>query len=149
MDIKIMPVNNENYEDIINLEIFEYQSSFIETTKQCLKEAKELSLWKPVGIYDNNILIGFSMYGKFQNEGTKGRVWLDRFLIDKKYQNRGYARPVLIKLIKLIKSEYNCSEIYLSIYEDNIKAVHLYKNLGFNFNGELDINGEKVMILKL
>ena len=149
MDIRIISVTSENYKDILNLKIFEHQSNFIETTEQCLKEAEELSLWKPVGIYVDNVLIGFSMYGKFQNEGTDGRVWLDRFLIDKGYQGRGYAKPVLISLIKLIKSEYNCSEIYLSIYDNNIMAVCLYKNLGFNFNGELDINGEKVMILKL
>lgn len=146
MDIEIIPVTNKNYEDVLNLEIFEHQLNFIETTKQCLKEAEELPLWKPVGIYINNILVGFSMYGKFLSEGIDSRVWLDRFLIDKRYQGKGYARPVLVKLIELIKFEYNCSEIYLSIYEDNIKVVSLYKSLDFCFNGELDINGEKVMV---
>lgn len=149
MDIKIIPVTYKNFDAILNLEVFEYQSNFIETTKQCLEEAKELSLWNPVGIYYDDTIIGFSMYGKFQNEGIDGRVWLDRFLIDKKYQNKGYATPSLIILLQLIKNEYKCSEIYLSIYENNIKAISLYKKLGFNFNDELDINGEKIMVLKI
>ena len=40
---------------------------------------------------------------------------------------------------------YNCNEIYLSLYGDNKWALHLYQKFGFQFNGELDINGEKVM----
>lgn len=87
------------------------------------------------------------MYGFFKNEGKKGRVWLDRFLIDKKYQNKGYAKVILPFLIDYILCEYNFNKIYLSVYEENLLAINLYKRLGFKFNGEKDINGELVMVL--
>ncbi|HEL3620841.1 TPA: spermidine acetyltransferase, partial [Clostridioides difficile] len=45
-------------------------------------------------------------------------------------------------------NEYNCDELYLSIFEDNKMAIKLYKDFGFEFNGELDYGGEKVMVLK-
>lgn len=32
------------------------------------------------------------------------------------------------------------------MYDDNTFAIHLYEKLGFHFNGELDIHGEKVMV---
>ena len=52
-----------------------------------MQEADELELWKPVGIYDKDILIGFAMYGCFP-EPVPGQLWLDRLLIDKKYQGK-------------------------------------------------------------
>ncbi len=68
-------------------------------------------------------------------------------MIDEHYQGHGYAKPILSSLINKIIEEYKCKEIYLSLYEDNEIAYKLYKKLGFDFNGELDINGEKVMVL--
>lgn len=44
--------------------------------------------------------------------------------------------------------EYPNTDIYLSVYEENKTAVSLYKLFGFEFNGELDTKGEKVMVLK-
>lgn len=97
-------------------------------------------------------LIGFAMYGFWGKESNnnplfKGRVWLDRFFIDENFQGKGYAKKVLPLLLAHIKKEYMCPEIYLSVYDNNSIAIHTYKNLGFEFNGELDINREKVMLL--
>lgn len=86
------------------------------------------------------------MYGKLEYEN---RVWLDRFMIDYRFQNKGYGRASLDYLINSLIKEYNCNEIYLSIYEENSHAIKLYKSVGFNFNQEVDDNGEKVMVLKL
>ena len=96
---------------------------------------------------DGDILIGFAMYGEIaEPKGT--RVWLDRFLIDKNHQGKGYAKPVFELILNKIKSLYTNKDIYLSVYEDNEHAIKLYKSLGFVFTGELDINGEKIMLLK-
>ncbi|MEG2195153.1 MAG: GNAT family N-acetyltransferase [Terrisporobacter sp.] len=149
MDICFKLVNKENIECILNLKIKDNQEGFIESVEECLKEAEELSLWKPVGIYDGHNLIGFAMYGYWESEGTCGRVWLDRFLIDEKFQGKGYSKPVLKELIKEIHDFYNCDEIYLSLYDDNFVAKSIYEGLGFKFNGELDTKGEKIMVLNL
>ena len=42
--------------------------------------------------------------------------------------------------------EYPNNDIYLSVYEDNQHAIDLYRLYGFNFNGELDTKGEKIMV---
>lgn len=146
MNLNIRRVDKENFKDILSLKVKNEQMGFIETTKECLDEAKEENFWRPVGIYDDNILIGFAMYGCFKEDGKEDRIWLDRFLIDKRFQGRGYGKPTLKLLIERLVNEYNCNKIYLSIYDDNINAIKLYEDLGFKFNGELDINGERVMV---
>ena len=108
-------VNSRNRAEVEHLEVFAEQSGFIESVTQCLQEADKLELWRPVGIYDRGMLIGFAMYGYFP-EPAPGRT------------------------------EYSCDTIYLSVYETNSHAIHLYQQIGFHFNGEYDTNGEHVMV---
>lgn len=147
MDLNLRKVCDENYSSIIDLHVKEGQEGFIETTKECLQEAEELALWRPVGIYDGDKLVGFAMYGCFEYEGKKGRVWLDRLMIGDGHQGKGYGKASLNLLIQTLYEEYNCDEIFLSIYEDNVNAIRLYENVGFRFNGEIDTKGEKVMVM--
>ncbi|MFD1929091.1 GNAT family N-acetyltransferase [Sporosarcina siberiensis] len=146
MSISIHDVTKENKEDILSLSVSESQTNFIETTEQCLDDAKEYPEFKPVGLYSNKELVGFAMYGYFPEEMKNGRVWLDRFLIDAKYQGIGYGKAMLTALIQKLVQEFSCQEIYLSLYEDNQSALRLYEKFGFQFNGESDINNEKVMV---
>lgn len=146
MNLNVRKVDNENFKDILSLKVKNEQIGFIETTKECLDEAKEESFWRPVGIYDDSILIGFAMYGCFKEDLKEDRIWLDRFLIDQNFQGRGYGKATLKLLIERLVTEYKCTKIYLSIYDNNVNAIKLYEELGFKFNGELDINGEKVMV---
>ncbi|MEG0472966.1 MAG: GNAT family N-acetyltransferase [Solibacillus sp.] len=149
MGIIIHDVTQDNVQEILNLRVGEAQQNFIETTQQCLDEAKECANFKPVGLYSDNCLVGFAMYGHFsEGEGT-GRVWLDRFLIDAKYQGFGYGKTMLGAMIHKLVDEFSCHDIYLSVYEDNIAAIRLYEKFDFHFNGELDEKGEKIMVKNL
>lgn len=147
--LTLRKVDNSNLDDILNLRVNKGQKNFIETTEECLNEARELELWRPVGIYSGEELIGFSMYGLFKEEGKNGRVWLDRLLIDKKYQGLCYGRKSLELLLEILKEEYNHDEVFLSIYDDNLVGIELYEKIGFKFNGEIDTKGEKVMVKNL
>lgn len=146
MNISIHDVTQENVQEILNLRVGELQQSFIETTEQCLDEAKECRFYKPVGLYADDSLVGFAMYGFFPGEKENGRLWLDRFLIDSKHQGLGYGTTILQALLQKLHEEYACPSIYLSIFEDNKAALHLYEKFDFHFNGELDVNHEKIMV---
>ncbi len=147
--IQILPVTPENRADVLALRVKPDQQGYIETTGQCLEEAAALPLWRPVGLYANRCLVGFAMYGCWKEEGASGRVWLDRFLIDGRYQGRGYGGQALRALLDRIAGEYACDEVYLSLYADNRAAEQLYRKFGFVYNGEQDIHGEQVMVLRL
>ncbi|CAH1208416.1 Spermine/spermidine acetyltransferase [Paenibacillus auburnensis] len=149
MEIEIREVNEENLNDILSLRVHDHQKAYIETPFESLEDAKKCSYYKSAGLYVDKALVGFAMFGFFPQEDKGGRVWFDRYLIDKKYQGRGLGRILLTTLIEYLVQRFNCSEIYLSIYQDNIGALSLYKKLGFEFNGEMDINGEMVMVKKL
>lgn len=147
--LRYEPVTKENREEVLKLHVTENQKSFIESVSQCLSEADAYSVWRPVVICDGAKMVGFAMYGFFKEEYEGGRLWLDRFFIDSRYQGKGYGEEALKGLIKRLIDEYDKPEVYLSVTDEKIPAVKLYKKYGFAFNGESDINGEKVMVLKV
>lgn len=148
MGLLLKPVTRANRAAVLALRIQKSQEGFVETPARCLKEAFWCRLWHPVGIYDAETLIGFAMYGRFPWEGSRGRVWLDRFLIDEKHQGCGYGKQSLHLLVATLFGTYRCDEIFLSIYETNQLAAHLYAEFGFAYNGELDLHKEKIMVLQ-
>lgn len=150
MNLKIKEINKDNYKEALKLQVFEEQIGYIESVQECLEEASENSSWRPVGIYDEDTLVGFSMYGLLHEVEYRGpRVWLDRILIDKNHQGKGYGKASVEILLKRLYEEYNEKKTYLSVYDDNEAAVKLYKRIGFVFNGEIDTKGEKIMEINM
>lgn len=139
-------VTEKNRERCLKLRVSQGQEDMIETTEECLAEADAVDCWVPVIIKDGQMDIGFAMYGLYDYPPEPCRLWMDRFFIDSGFQGKGYAKPAIMSLAEKIKADYGVKEIYLSVYESNALAIGIYKSLGFSFNGELDINGEKVMV---
>ncbi|QTD40676.1 GNAT family N-acetyltransferase [Sporosarcina sp. Te-1] len=149
MFTEIRDITVFNKEEMAALRIADDQEGFIESTQQCLQEAENDRRFIPVGLYMNDIAVGFAMYGAFPHEEEQQRVWLDRYLIDERYQHQGLGKHFMHLLLQHIINRYNCSQLFLSVYETNEVAIQLYKKFGFVFNGELDENGEKVMVKEI
>lgn len=139
-------INNENISEVLSLKVNNSQKDYIESMEKSLDDTKNNAYgikWTPVGIYYNNLLIGFTMYGL----NSENYLWIDRFLIDYRYQNKGYGRKTLNLLIKYLKDNYSMAKyICLSVNENNEVAIKLYKKLGFSFTDVLDGN-DPVMAL--
>ena len=58
---------------------------------------------------------------------------LDEIFIEKQYRNKGIAGSVLKDIIS-----NTTKNIYLWVYKDNIKAIKLYKKLGFSIKEKTD-----------
>ena len=81
------------------------------------------------------------MYGSF---GPNKNTWIDRIIIDEKFQGKGLGKKAMLKLIDTVTKEYEIKVIYLSIVEDNKVAYNLYKSIGFVYMNEKDPNGELI-----
>ncbi|QSX05688.1 GNAT family N-acetyltransferase [Sedimentibacter sp. zth1] len=139
LNINIVDVTDNNLTEILKLKVGKSQADFIETVSQCMDEVYIHSYdinWHPVGIYNNKILIGFAMYGI----NIENHVWLDRFMIDEKFQGHGYGKIALGLLINAIQNEFGNNLICLSVNKKNNVAINLYQNFGFKFIDELDGN---------
>lgn len=137
----IQEVSADNWRQVIKLQVSSSQQSFIEPNAVSITESKYETRWVPVALYAGEELVGFAMYGKLPENGID-EVWLDRFMIDHRFQGRGYAKIFIRMLIGRLKQTYGCDKIFLSFYEDNKHAIRLYESLGFMLTDMRDCNGE-------
>lgn len=61
-NLSLKPVTYKNHRAAEAPEVFPYQTGFIESVAEYMKEADQLAAWHPMCIYDNDTLIGFTMY---------------------------------------------------------------------------------------
>lgn len=138
-NISFRDINDTNEDIVRKIELKPEQEGFIETVDECLKEANTYKEWNPVAIYYGEEIIGFAMYGSF---GPNKHTWIDRIMIDGKYQGKGFGKNAIISLIDIVSKKYGVNTIYLSIIEGNAVAYNLYKSIGFEYMNEKDVNGE-------
>ena len=134
-----------NKKEILSLCVAEDQRHFIETTEECLSDAEQ---WEEcaVGLYVDGTPVGFAMYGYLGDGKGGGNLWIDRMLIDAKYQGNGFGSRFMELLMQRVLDEYGEQPIYLSVYPENIAAIRLYEKLGFVFVDEYDSKGEQIML---
>lgn len=132
-------IDARNEASVRKIKVKKGQEGFIETVAECLEEAALYTEWHPVAIYNADEIIGFAMYGSF---GANKDTWIDRIIIDEKFQGMGFGKQAVKQLIEIVSTVYGVNRIYLSVIEENVVARHLYEGLGFEYMDEKDPNGE-------
>ena len=94
-DMELKAVGPENLEACLALQKAPGQEGFVESVAECLQEARQYGGWRPVAVEREGAVVGFAMYGYFPMYAPAGRVWLDRLLIDARWQGQGLGRAAL------------------------------------------------------
>ena len=148
--IALKEINEDNFDECLELEVDENQKSFVARNIYSLAQA-----WlypanaRPFAIYNDDIMVGFLMLDiDCQCDGSHRVCGLWRLMIDKKYQGQGYGKAAMLMLIDYVKATYNPEVFRTSIVPGNEAAEKLYANLGFIPNGEYD-GDEIVMVMEL
>ncbi|MEF9967840.1 MAG: spermidine acetyltransferase, partial [Longicatena sp.] len=63
MEISYENIGESNRKEALNLHVKKSQVGTIETVEECLEEADQLSLWRPVIIKIDDVAVAFAMYG--------------------------------------------------------------------------------------
>ena len=172
--IHLEKVTYDNVEDIVKLRVAKEQKDYVASNEWSLIDAYlALAEGKPVfpfGIYNGKTLVGFIMIS-YENEweGYKHESWLCsdeyrfykgrnyyyiwRFMIDRRYQKRGYGKEAMECALDLIRS-FPCGEAeycVLSYEPENETARKLYGSLGFQeFDSSYFEEGDELSaVLKL
>src|SRR6266508_5907444 len=106
MAIVLRPVTRENWEEAAGLQVREDQTDFITPNVWSIAASKFYDALQPMAIYDNVTMAGFLMFGRDANDG---KFWLYRFMIDRRFQGRGYGRAALSRLIDLLRHTPGCT----------------------------------------
>ena len=159
--LKLKKINRNNVADILKLEVFNDQKSFVATNNSSIIEVyiaiTENNHVFTFGIYKDDTPIGFLMIGfdvHSDDEGApkiaKGNYNIWRLMIDKKFQGKGFGEKAIDLALEFVNT-FPCGTAkycWLSYESDNDVARQLYKSVGFVETDEKD--GEEIVaILKL
>ncbi|SMF80228.1 diamine N-acetyltransferase [Paenibacillus uliginis N3/975] len=143
IDLKL--ITDENKEECLLLRPQKFQERFVASNANSLKKAEQEPTSRPYGIYAENVMVGFALFDE-ELYPDDGYFWICRFMIDERYQRKGYGRAALGEILRKMKSHPTCTKIRISHVPDNSVVNHLYKQFGFVETGE-EIDGETVLDL--
>ena len=159
--LELKKINRNNIGEILKLEVFDNQKSFVATNNISIIEAYIAIIENndvfTFGIYKDDTPIGFLMVGfdVYSDDESAPRIargnyniW--RIMIDKKFQGRGFGKKAMDLALEFINT-FPCGTAkycWLSYESDNDIARQLYKSVGFVETDEKD--GEEIVaIMKL
>lgn len=148
MEILLKEITKDNYQECMALEVLESQKNFVATNAFSLAQAAYESELFPLAIYDGSLMVGFILYDWDQEL----QAWsFSRFMIDHKYQNRGYGRQALTVFLAFFKENHPTENLYTSAEVDNVAALSLYQAMGFEDVGifEYTYNGHRYEEMRL
>ena len=159
--IRLEEINGKNVWDILKLRVSDAQKSFVAPNDVSIIEAYIAITHHgqafPFGIYDNETPVGFCMIGFGADDDwedapaiAKNNYNLWRFMIDERYQGKGYGKAAMKQIMDYIASEPcgSAEFCWLSYEPENVAAKKLYASFGFRETGEWD-GKEAVAVLKL
>ena len=144
--VTLKKITQDNLEEVLALDIKDEQKKYVSSTSVALAQAYVYSdTAYPFAIYADETVVGLIMMGYYE---AKDYYTLWKFLIDSKYQNKGYGRKALELGIKFLKDEHSAKEIYTGVIPGNAVAKRLYESAGFK-STELVEDGMEEMCLEL
>ena len=148
--VELRKVDAKNIWKICALEVAEDQRNFVATNTQSILEAycaiSSGGVAMPYGIYDGETPVGFVMLGfgcedwEDAPEIAKDTYNIWRFMIDRRYQRKGYGKQAMEVVLRLVETfpHGKADWVWLSYEPENQVAAELYRSFGFRENGQMD-----------
>ena len=132
--VELRKINEDNYEECLNLRITDINLDFVDSVAWSLAEAwVHYDNSRPFAIYADHMMVGFvSMYIGDNNPQ------IINFMIDSRFQKRGYGTAAARLCVEYLCKEYNASRISLPVNLGNITAQKFWRNIGFETTDDME-----------
>jgi GNAT superfamily N-acetyltransferase len=129
------------------------QERYVGSVAEALEEAREVPEGKPWyrAVFDGELAVGFVMLSWNVPPNPPeiiGPWYLWKLIVDSRYQGRGYGRAIIEKVVEIVRAEG--AETLLTSYALGPENPGpFYQHLGFSPTGDVNIDGEIIVALKL
>lgn len=142
--IRLCPITKENIDQILCLSVYDEQKGFVSSVAESLAQAYVYGDTAfPFAVYNDDEPVGFIMMGYYE---AKHYYTLWKFLIDKKYQHKGYGRQALELGLEFIKERFDPDAVYTGVAYGNNTAKKLYESVGFEDTGFREFGMEEMCL---
>jgi len=143
--VSLREITRETVYQILALKVSKEQERFIASNERSIAEAYFAEDAWFRAIYADETPVGFVMLSDIPE---KAEYYLWRFMIDARYQGKGYGSRALELVIQHVKTRPNAKEFYTSHLRDNEAAGRFYRKFGFKYTGE-ETGSDLLMKLEL
>lgn len=148
-EVKLQKISKENWRVCVRLKVADDQQNFVATNAVSLAQAAYETNWRPHGVYVDDEMVGFIMFGLEEYQGKD--VWdIIRVMTAEDHQGHGYGRQAIEEVLKIMQADPSpATDVYISFLPDNDAARHVYSKLGFVDVGLTPDGSEVLMHLKI
>lgn len=143
--VSLREITAETLKPVLNLSVSDTQKKFVAANAVSIAQAYFCRQAWFRAIYAGERPVGFVML-YIDKKKADYDVW--RFMIDRRYQRKGYGAAAMSQVIDYVKGLPRASALYLSHAPGRSNPAPFYRKFGFIHTGELN-EGEKVMKLDL
>ena len=136
--IHLVEVNEENWIDIVRLSVNEEQQKYLDRPIGIIARGYiyRNCNGRVFGIADDSQIVGVALVRDFTEEPFN--YDLQQFMIDGRFQNKGYGTEALRQILELLKQEARFSGVEVCVNREDTVAIHVYEKVGFVDSGYID-----------
>ena len=145
--VTLREVTRENLREVLLLEVAPEQKGFVAANAISIAQAHfypEVAWFR--AIYADDTPVGFLM---LEDSPGAPDVFLWRFMIDRRFQNRGFGGRAIELVLEHVRAREGTSALTLSHVPGEGSPGPFYQRLGFVYTGEKDPDGELLMRMEL
>ena len=132
--VTLREIIKDNLIDILRLNVAPHQEHFVASNAASLAQAHfepEIPWFR--AIYAGDVPVGFLML-EYDREDETYNLW--RFMIDARYQGRGYGQKALELLFAHVKTLPRADALYTSCASAEGGPCPFYEKMGFGYTGD-------------
>lgn len=132
--VELRTINEDNYQECLSLNISDANEDFIDTVEWSLAEAwvyRDVAY--PFAIYVDHEMVGYVSMFVVDNNPQ-----IINFMIDSRFQKRGYGTAAAKLCVEYLCNEHNASRVSLPVNLGNIPAQKFWSNLGFELSDDIE-----------
>ncbi|MBF2027135.1 MAG: GNAT family N-acetyltransferase [Oscillatoriales cyanobacterium C42_A2020_001] len=133
-EVTLREITKENLRDILRLKVAPNQEQFVAPNAVSIAEAHfapETAWFR--AIYAGDVPVGFLM---LEDDVVQQQYFLWRFMIDERYQGRGYGRKALELFFEHVKTRPGATVVDTSCVPAEGGPGPFYEKMGFVYTGE-------------
>lgn len=136
--IRLLDVTEENWLEVARLSVNEEQKNFVAPAIGILARGYVYRNYnsRVIVFADDDNIVGAALV---RDLGEEPACYdLQEFMIDRRFQNRGYGTKALSLILELLAAErkYECVEVCVN--KEDAPALHVYEKAGFVDIGYID-----------
>ena len=136
--IHLEEITEDNWMDVASLSVNDTQKQFLAPAIGIIARGYVYRNCggKVIVIEDGDTIVGVALVREFTDEPLG--YDLQQFMIDQRYQGRGYGSAALNLILDGLRSEGHYDHVEVCVKKDDAEAIRLYEKHGFTDSGYYD-----------